>query len=121
LASPGGVCATTNISCCMYIDQNGTISTEIRRQSEVLHKITKDDTSWGFEEIWHKLTSWLPNLTWLRQLFGFVLLIGLMIILTCVLIQCAFWCSRRTSGEYANWKRNKIRHAVEPGKYFKRT
>lgn len=71
LASQGGVCATINISCCMYIDQNGTISTDldkIRRQSEVLHKITKDDTSWGFEEIWHKLTSWLPNLTWLRQL-----------------------------------------------------
>lgn len=60
LASQGGVCTIVNASCCMYIDQSGRISTdleEIKKQTTVLHEVTRDDLTWGFEEMWNKLTS----------------------------------------------------------------
>ncbi|NXC42732.1 ENVT1 protein, partial [Penelope pileata] len=30
LASQGGICMVTNTSCCLYVDQGGRITTELR-------------------------------------------------------------------------------------------
>ncbi|KAF1436292.1 Syncytin-2, partial [Pygoscelis papua] len=59
LAAQGGVCTVINTSCCTYVDQSGRVSTDLQviwEQTKILHQVTKDDTSWGFEEIWNKLT-----------------------------------------------------------------
>ena len=124
LASQGGVCTVINTSCCMYVDQSGRISTdleEIWKQTKILHEITKDDTSWGFQELWDKLTSWLPNLKWLKQVFiAFIILIALGI-MVCTMLKCFMWCCQNTTESYESWKRNKIKHQVETGKYFARS
>ena len=70
LASQGAVGTIVNTSCCTYLDQSGRISThlaEIWKQTKILHQVTKDNTSWAFEDLWHKLTSWLPNWIWLKK------------------------------------------------------
>ncbi|NXE30467.1 ERVV2 protein, partial [Ardeotis kori] len=124
LASQGGVCTTVNRSCCMSMDQSGRISPDLKEiweQTKILREVTKDDTSCGFEEVWNKLTSWLPNLAWVKQLFMAATLLGLLILFTCILIQCTFWCCKRTTGSYEEWKSHKLKHQVESGKYFKRT
>ncbi|XP_040977079.1 LOW QUALITY PROTEIN: syncytin-2-like [Aquila chrysaetos chrysaetos] len=120
LASQGGVCTIVNASCCMYIDQSGRISTdleEIKKQTAVLHEVTRDDLTWGFEEMWNKLTSWLPNFGWLKQIFVMIIVLLALGVLICIMIKCFMWHCK-TVKSYEDWKRNKIRHQLETGKYF---
>ncbi|NXF62116.1 ERVV2 protein, partial [Ciccaba nigrolineata] len=122
-ASQGGVCTVINGSCCSYINQDKRISTDIKNiwdQVKILHEVQKDDTSWGLEKLWSKLTSSLPNFAWIKQLFMFLLAIGLIVLLTRCLIQCTMRCCRQTVDDYATWKRNKLQHEVNTGEYFKR-
>lgn len=122
LASRGGVCTVINTSCCMYIDQSGRIATdlaEIWDQTKILHEVTKDDTTWGFQEVWEKLTSWLPNLRWLKQAFTMIIGIIILVLLVYILIKCILLCGQRTTGDYETWKKNRLKHQVETGKYFK--
>ncbi|NXK83921.1 ERVV2 protein, partial [Amazona guildingii] len=124
LASQGGVCSVINDSCCSYIDQSGRIETDLKeiwKQTRIFHEVAKDDTSWGFEEIWKKLTSWLPNLSWLRQLAAGSLILIVLTLITCGMIQCSFWCCKRSVIDYEDWKRGKVRQQVKSGKYFART
>uniref|UniRef100_A0A8B9FUU2 Envelope glycoprotein n=1 Tax=Amazona collaria TaxID=241587 RepID=A0A8B9FUU2_9PSIT len=101
LASQRGVCTIINTSCCMYIDQSGRISTdleEIWKQTRILHEVTKDDVSWGFMDLWNKLTSWLPNLQWLKHIFATsIILLGLGIFI-CILFQCLMNCWATRNG-----------------------
>ncbi|XP_077646896.1 syncytin-A-like [Lonchura striata] len=100
LASRGGVCTIINTSCCVYVDQNNRIATdlsEIWKQTKILHEVTKDDTSWGFEELWKVLTSWLPNLNWLKQLFISIILVILLIIIVWILIKCVLLCNKEAT------------------------
>ncbi|NXK80306.1 ERVV2 protein, partial [Amazona guildingii] len=109
LASQGRVCSIINERCCSYIDQSGRIETdqeEIWKQTKIFHEMAKDDTSWEFEEIWKKLTSWLPNLSWLGQLVAGILILIVSILITCVMIQCSFWCCKQSMINYEDWKRN---------------
>ncbi|NXD72287.1 ERVV2 protein, partial [Eolophus roseicapillus] len=122
LASQGGVCSVINDSCCSYIDQSGRITADLKemwKQVKIFHEVAQDDTSWGFEEIWEKLT-WVPNLSWLRQLFLTVLVIIGMVLITYITVQCSFWCCKQSIMNYEEWKRNKIKHQVETGKYFRK-
>ena len=53
LTSKGGVCTVLNTSCCVYVDQNKRITTDLKeiwKQMRILHEIQKDNTSLGFEE-----------------------------------------------------------------------
>lgn len=113
LASQGGVCSVINDSGCSYIDQSGRVATdlkEVREWVKVLRDnikmIPKDDTSWGFEEIWKGLTFWLTNLSWLRQLFIRVIMLTILIIVTCISIQCFLQCCKQSMMNYEEWKRN---------------
>lgn len=122
LASQGGACSTINESCCSYIDQSCRIETdleEIWKQTKIFHEITMDDTSWGFEEIWKELTSWLPDLSWLRQLVAGLLTLIVLVLITCGMVQCSFWCCKQSMVNYEDWKRNEVKHQVETGNYFK--
>ncbi|XP_040977549.1 endogenous retroviral envelope protein HEMO-like [Aquila chrysaetos chrysaetos] len=124
LTSQGGVCTVINTSCCMYIDQSGRISTdleEIWKQTKILHEITKDDLSWGFKELWDKLTSWLPNFGWLKHVFIMVIILMTLGMMVCIMLKYFVWCCQGTVENYESWKRNKIRHQVETGKYFTRS
>ncbi|XP_074898255.1 LOW QUALITY PROTEIN: syncytin-2-like [Buteo buteo] len=121
LTSRGGVCTVINMSRCMYIDQSGRISTgleEIWKQTKILYEITKDDLSWGFRELWDKLTSWLPNFGWLKQIFIMVIILMTLGMIVCIMLKCFVWCCQGMVENYGSWKRNKIRHQVETGRYF---
>lgn len=95
LATQGGVCTVINTSCCMYVDQSGRISTdleEIWKQTRILHEISKDDLSWSFSELWTKLTSWLPNFQWLKQVFIALIVLVVLGIFVCMLFRCLLCC-----------------------------
>lgn len=88
-----------NVSCCMYVDQSGQITDdlrEIRKQAKILQEVTQDDTSWGFSELWKELTSWLPDSMWLKQLFVTVIIIILLSIILCIAVRCGLWCFQNT-------------------------
>lgn len=90
-AKEGGVCTVINQSCCTYIDQFRRIETdleEIWRHTHLLHEVSRDDTSLGFTELWEKLTSWLPSLTRLKQLFTTGLVLLFYRIFICLIIRC---------------------------------
>ena len=75
MAEEGGVCTVINQSCCAFVNREAQIETDVHRiweASKLFHLIAQDDTSWGFTNLWEKLTSWLPNFAWLKQLFVLV-------------------------------------------------
>uniref|UniRef100_A0A8V5GX65 Uncharacterized protein n=1 Tax=Melopsittacus undulatus TaxID=13146 RepID=A0A8V5GX65_MELUD len=122
VASQGGVCSIINESCCSYIDQSGRIEKdleEIWKQTRIFHEMAVDDTSCGFEEVWKKLASWLPNLSWLRQLVARILMLIILILIICGMIQCSLWCCKLFMINYEAWKSIEIKHRVEMGNYFK--
>ncbi|NXS80697.1 ERVV2 protein, partial [Erpornis zantholeuca] len=127
-AHMGGVCTSINTSCCTYINQPGQITTDIHtiwQHAKILHEVTKDDTSWS-THLWDtRLGSLLgfqkfptlPNLNWLKQLF-IGMLLGIIILCTCVFSQCFLRCCQRTTISYDDWKKYKLRHRVERETYF---
>ncbi|KAF1415747.1 Endogenous retrovirus group V member 2 Env polyprotein, partial [Spheniscus humboldti] len=123
-ASQGGMCAVINGSCCSYIDQSKRTETDIKQiwqQAQLLHQVSQDDTSWGFSELWEKLTSWLPNFTWLKQLFMAVIMLIILGMLICCILQCFMWMYKQTGNTYEEWKKHKLRQNIESGKYFTKT
>uniref|UniRef100_A0A8C0FHE8 Uncharacterized protein n=1 Tax=Bubo bubo TaxID=30461 RepID=A0A8C0FHE8_BUBBB len=110
-AKEGGVCLIINQSCCSYINQGKRIETDmtqIWQQSNILHQVTQDNTLLGFTNLWEKLTSWLPDLTWLKQLFIACVLIIILGISICCLLH----------NHYGDWKRHQLHQKVESGAYF---
>uniref|UniRef100_A0A8C8S7K0 Envelope protein syncytin-Car1 n=2 Tax=Pelusios castaneus TaxID=367368 RepID=A0A8C8S7K0_9SAUR len=92
LAAQGGVCATLNSTCCVFLDQTGRIETDvhvIQNKIRLLHQISTDDTSWGFKNLWDTLTSWLPNLGWLKHLFVICLTLLIFGFLFCCCLHCS--------------------------------
>ncbi|NWY63428.1 ERVV2 protein, partial [Chionis minor] len=120
-ANMGEVCTLINTTCCTYVSELGNIETDIQKiweWTKVLHRITQDNTSWRFQELWEKFSSWLPKLGWLKQLF--VLLITLIVVslLFCILLRCFPSCTKGTVDSYAQWKKHQLRQKIESGKYF---
>ncbi|XP_071412245.1 syncytin-A-like [Pithys albifrons albifrons] len=106
LASQGGVCKVINTSCCSYIDQSGRIEKDlaaIRKQTKILHQVTLDNVSLGLDDVFHKLTSWLPNWTWMKQLF----LVVIYIISVCIIAYCMIKCCKCCSSLWYNFKYGK--------------
>ena len=67
-AKEGGACTVINQSCCAYISKDLRTETDLRKiweQTKVLHRTSQDDTNWK-EDLWNLLSSWLPNLGWLK-------------------------------------------------------
>uniref|UniRef100_A0A8D0KRU1 Uncharacterized protein n=1 Tax=Strix occidentalis caurina TaxID=311401 RepID=A0A8D0KRU1_STROC len=121
MAKEGGVCTVINQSCCAFVNREAQIETDVHRiweASKLFHLIAQDDTSWGFTNLWEKLTSWLPNFAWLKQLFVLVVTLLILGLLTCILIKWFFWCCQNTGDAYVTWKKNQLRHRLESNKYF---
>lgn len=60
----GEVCIIINQTCCSYINQEKWVETDIHQiweKTKILHIVIQDATSWGFTNIWGKITSSLPN------------------------------------------------------------
>ncbi|NXV25231.1 ERVV2 protein, partial [Cepphus grylle] len=111
----GGACAVINQSCCTYINQEGRIEEDLEKiweKNKILYEVSRDNTSWGFEELWNKLTSWLPNWNWLKQLFVGIITLIILGIIVCMLLRCFLWCHRDSEENYSDWKRHRIRHQV---------
>ncbi|NXE30153.1 ERVV2 protein, partial [Ardeotis kori] len=122
-AEEGGVCILINQTCCTYLNERQQVETDIKKIwdiSKELDLITIDNTSWGFSELWERLTSWLPNLTWLKQLFVTVIIIILLSIVLCIVVRCGLWCFQNTGDSYSEWKKNQLRQRVESNKYFEK-
>ncbi|NWS77078.1 ERVV2 protein, partial [Crotophaga sulcirostris] len=99
LAKEGGLCTIINQTCCIYINQENRIETDLQKiweRNKIFHQVTDDDTSFGFTDLWEKLTSWLPNLSWLKQLFLTFVIIVVLLVALCVLIRWALWCCQNT-------------------------
>ena len=119
-AKEGGVCTVINQSCCAYISKDLRTETDLRKiweQTKVLHRTSQDDTNWK-EDLWNLLTSWLPNLGWLKQLFLVCIILVLIVGFTCVMIKCSACLCRNTRKEYEIWKKHELRQKVESGTYF---
>ncbi|NXI65511.1 ERVV2 protein, partial [Anseranas semipalmata] len=123
-AKEGRVCMVINQSCCAYVDQTQRVETDLKaiwERVKTIHQVSFDDTSWGFTDLWNRITGWLPNLAWLKSLFVALVMFILFVMMTCILIQCASWCCKGGLDDYATWKRHRIKHQVESGNYFKKT
>uniref|UniRef100_A0A8D0FLS1 Envelope protein syncytin-rum1 n=1 Tax=Strix occidentalis caurina TaxID=311401 RepID=A0A8D0FLS1_STROC len=121
MAKEGGVYTVINQSCCAFVTREAQIETDvhrIREASKQFHLIAQDDTSWGFTNLWKKMTSRLPNFAWLKQLFVLVVTLLILGVLTCILIKCFFWCCQNSGDAYDTWKKNQLRHRLESNKYF---
>ena len=84
MAKEGGVCVVINHSCCAYVDKTQRVETGIQaiwERTKLLHQVSMDDTSCGFRDLWEKLMSWLPDFTWLKQLFIVCVIIMIILIL----------------------------------------
>lgn len=122
-AQQGGLCTVIGEHCCMYINQDKRIEKDLSliwKQTKLFHEITKDNTAWGFSDLWEKLTSWLPNLKWLKQLFVTAVIIVFISITLCVTVRCGLWCFQSTGASYNEWKKNQLRHKLESNKYFEK-
>ncbi|XP_040977177.1 endogenous retrovirus group V member 2 Env polyprotein-like [Aquila chrysaetos chrysaetos] len=94
-AEAGGVCTVINQSCCSYVNREGQIEKDLHKiweKTRIFHEIIKDNMEWGFTDLWDKLTSWLPNFGWLKQLFIGLITLAILGIFVCVLFKCFLWC-----------------------------
>ncbi|NWY17685.1 ERVV2 protein, partial [Aphelocoma coerulescens] len=120
-AKEGGVCTVINTSCCSYVDLTKCIETDLQTildKTQTLHQITLDDTSWGFKDVWDKLTVWLPNLSWLKQLFVIVISIIALLFTVCISSYCCTILCTWNRNAYAQWQKHKLRSKIEKGTYF---
>ena len=109
-AKEGGVCVVINQSCCAYVDKTGRVETDIQaiwERTKLLHQMSMDDTSFGFRDLWEKLTSWLPDFTWLKQLFIVCVIIMIVLILMCITMRCMLCLCINSGKGYG--KRKKLR------------
>ncbi|NXW93294.1 ERVV2 protein, partial [Alopecoenas beccarii] len=107
----GGVCTLINTNCCTYIDKSKEIETDIQKiweHAEVLHQVAQDDTTRGFQELWEKLTSWLLNFGWLKQLFVLVIMLIVLGLLICILLRCFLCCTKGAMDSYTQWKKHQL-------------
>ncbi|NXK16457.1 ERVV2 protein, partial [Arenaria interpres] len=118
----GGLCAVINQSCCSYVNQNGRIEKDLQNiiaKTQILHQVSQDNTSSGFSDLWEKLTSWLPNFAWLKQLFALLITIIFLGLTVCILVRCFICCTKGAADEYVQWKKHQLREKVESQTYFK--
>lgn len=57
-------------------------------KTQTLHQITLGNASCKFKEIEDKLTAWLPNLSWLKQLFVTVICLVMFLFTDCITRYC---------------------------------
>ena len=110
-AKEGGVCVVINQSCCAYVDKTWRVETDIQaiwERTKLLHQMSMDDTSFGFRDLWEKLMSWLPDFTWLKQLFIVCVIIMIVLILMCVTMQCMLCLCINSGKGYGKWKKLRL-------------
>lgn len=75
-----------NTTCCHFINESGIIETDV----EKLHKIAESmrKTYQPTSDWWSWITSWLPNLGWVRGIVVTGLLILVIGLVICMCIPC---------------------------------
>ncbi|NXN91335.1 ERVV2 protein, partial [Rhinopomastus cyanomelas] len=122
-ANVGGVCTLINTCCCTYIDESSKIEADIQKmweQAKLFHQVAQVKTKWGFQELWGKLTSWLPNFGWIKQIFVLILTPIVVGIFICILFRPYLWCTNCNKDRHTEWKRNQLRQKVGTGTYFRK-
>ena len=85
------MCTKINHTYCVYVDETQRIETDVHKlweQIKVIRQVTLEDTSFRFTELWSKLTSWLPNFVWLKQLFMACVVLLFLGIFICYVVSC---------------------------------
>uniref|UniRef100_A0A8C8SBZ1 Envelope protein n=1 Tax=Pelusios castaneus TaxID=367368 RepID=A0A8C8SBZ1_9SAUR len=99
LASQGGVCALVNSTCCVFMNQNKRIETDIKtiqNQLKVIHQVASENINWGPDTFWAWLTSWLPDLGALGRKIMYGLIMILFLIVLIYVIIMLFHCCTST-------------------------
>ncbi|XP_059576651.1 endogenous retroviral envelope protein HEMO-like isoform X1 [Alligator mississippiensis] len=109
LVSQGGVCALINSTCCVYVNQDMRIKTDIRKirnQLRVLHQVASENTDRGLKEMWSWLTSWLPDFGALGKkiLYG-ILFVLIVLIMFYVLVQLILCCVKASKKSFSKAKK----------------
>ena len=94
LAKERGLCMVINQTCCVYVNQEKRIETDLQQNwitPKILHQVSLDDTSLGFSDLWEKFTSCLPHFMRLKQPFVVVIIIIVLELLICITLRC-FLC-----------------------------
>ncbi|XP_044845459.1 uncharacterized protein LOC123350792 [Mauremys mutica] len=79
-------CEKLDGMCCFNLSNN---EKAVHNQIVKLHNLTKEVTmDVGFSGFWDWLTGWLPDLSWLKQMFAYVIVIVAGLILCCCILQC---------------------------------
>ena len=110
----GGICIPVYTSCGTYLDQSEQTAEDIHsiwQHAKVLPEVTEDITSWS-KHLWETLTSWLPNLNWLTQLFVGILGTGIPILGTCMKSQCFVWYCKQTTTTFHKWEQKNMRYRI---------
>jgi len=88
------VCMIINTCCCAYINKDRQIEADLNmlwEKTRVFHEVALDDTSLGFRDLRDKVTSWLPNLEWLKQLLMGLITLMVLGILVYICLKCFLW------------------------------
>ena len=117
------MCTVLGEHCCTYVNPDKRIEkdlSQIWEKTKILHEVAQDNTSWGFSDLIEKLTPWLPNLAWLKQLFVMTVIVVIRSMALCVIIWCAWWHFQSTGHSYSEWKKNQLRQQLESNEYFEK-
>ncbi|KAG8147216.1 hypothetical protein E2320_022713, partial [Naja naja] len=76
--------------------QLGHLACALAKSINILHNITTHLThvtdSNALKNIWNGLTSWLPDLTWIKEVFLGIVIIIVIGLISCICIQCMPMC-----------------------------
>lgn len=89
-----GVCAIVNTTCCSYIDQRRKVKKdvdEIWKGTQILHEVASRNDTLKFDHIFHKLTSWLLNWTWIKETLIIAVIIVIICVIACGSASCVNW------------------------------
>lgn len=115
------MCTKINHTYCVYVDETQRIETDVHKlweQIKVIRQVTLEDTSFRFTELWSKLTTWLPNFAWLKQLFMACVVLPFLGTFLCIMLRCFLCMSKQPGGSYKMWKKCKIQQKMENEFYF---
>ncbi|KAG8147221.1 hypothetical protein E2320_022721 [Naja naja] len=89
----GHGCKEFDGMCCFDIsDKAHFIESKLKVLYNITMHLTHITDSNAFKKIWDGLTSWLPDLTWLKEVFFGVVIIIVIGLISCICIQCMPVC-----------------------------
>ena len=104
LLAQGHGCTDFSGMCCFNLsDHSESIHKNMQQITVNVNPILEE-----LGGLWEKLTSWLPNFAWLKQLFIACIIMVFLFIFVCIAMECALWLCKSTGSSYEEWKRHEL-------------